>query len=65
MSGVNLMFDPNHENYPTIAEAKVLVELSIGRILRLGSRPAQPGDIEDYEHCKAIIEEHGPRVLNQ
>lgn len=31
------------------------VELALGRILRLGSRPTQPGDVEDYERCRAII----------
>lgn len=37
------------------AETKKIVELAIGRIFRLGSRPTQPGDIEDYERCRAII----------
>ena len=31
------------------------VPLAIGRILRLGSRPAQAGDSEDYERCREII----------
>lgn len=42
------------------AETKKIVELAIGRILRLGSRPTQSGDIEDYERCRAIIMEHAP-----
>ena len=29
--------------------------LALGRILRLGSRPTQPGDVEEYERCRAII----------
>ena len=29
--------------------------LALGRILRLGSRPTQPGDIAMYERCRAII----------
>lgn len=29
--------------------------LAFGRILRMGSRPTQPGDIEEYERCRAII----------
>jgi superfamily II DNA or RNA helicase len=29
--------------------------LALGRILRLGARPAQPGDIEEYERCRAIV----------
>lgn len=31
------------------------VELAIGRILRMGARPTQPGDVEEYERCRAII----------
>jgi hypothetical protein len=30
-------------------------ELALGRILLLGSRPAQPGDVAEYERCRAII----------
>jgi len=32
-----------------------LVELAIGRILRLGSRPFQEGDLEEFDRCRAII----------
>ena len=32
-----------------------LAELALGRILRMGSRPTQPGDVADYERCRAII----------
>lgn len=42
------------------AETKKLVDLAIGRILRMGSRPTQPGDVEEYERCRAIIMEHAP-----
>lgn len=42
------------------AETKKLVDLAIGRILRMGSRPTQPGDAEEYERCRAIIMEHAP-----
>ena len=31
------------------------VNLAIGRIFRLASRPAQPGDVADYERCRAVI----------
>lgn len=31
------------------------VQLAIGRILRMGSRPTQPGDVAEYERCRAII----------
>lgn len=30
-------------------------ELAFGRILRLGSRPTQPGDVAEYERCRQII----------
>ena len=40
-----------------------VVDLAIGRILRLGSRPTQPGDIEQYERARAVIlAELGNRV---
>ena len=29
--------------------------LALGRILRLASRPAQPGDVADYERCRVIL----------
>jgi hypothetical protein len=32
-----------------------IINLAIGRIFRMASRPTQPGDIEEYERCKAII----------
>ena len=31
------------------------VSLALGRIFRMLSRPEQPGDIADYERCRAII----------
>jgi hypothetical protein len=31
------------------------VELALGRIFRLASRPTKPGDVEEYERCRAII----------
>jgi len=34
---------------------KTLIEMAIGRILRLGSRKFKEGDIEQYEKCKWII----------
>ena len=36
-------------------ELTQVCQLAIGRILRLGSRPYQEGDIEEYERCRAII----------
>jgi hypothetical protein len=37
------------------SQAKKVMELSFGRILKLGSRPEQPGDIEDYEKAKGVF----------
>ena len=31
------------------------IELALGRIFRMASRPTQPGDIAEYERCRAII----------
>ncbi len=36
-------------------ERTTLAQLAIGRILRIGSRPYQEGDVEEYERCKRII----------
>lgn len=33
-------------------------ELALGRILRMASRPAQPGDVAEYERCRALIMDH-------
>lgn len=34
---------------------KPAVRLALGRIFRMGSRPTEPGDIEEYERCRRII----------
>lgn len=44
----------------TANEKRALVSLAIGRILRLGSRSYQPGDVEEYERCRKIIIDHSP-----
>lgn len=31
------------------------VQLALGRIFRLMSRPAQPGDVPQYEACRSLI----------
>lgn len=36
-------------------EKQKLMEAALGRIFRMGSRPTQPGDIEEYERCRKII----------
>lgn len=40
--------------FNTKEEANTSIELAIGRILRMGATPSQPGDIEEYERCKSI-----------
>lgn len=36
-------------------EKDALVRLALGHILRISSRPAQRGDVEEYERCRAIV----------
>lgn len=31
------------------------MQLALGRLFRIMSRPYQPGDIEQYERCRTII----------
>lgn len=38
--------------------AQATIELALGRIFRLGSRPTQPGDVADYERCRRLILDH-------
>lgn len=37
------------------AEDSKIVQLAIGRILRLASRPEQPGDMAEYYRCRSLI----------
>lgn len=39
----------------TDAEKRTTIGLALGRIMRLASRPAERGDIAEYERCRAII----------
>lgn len=32
-----------------------IVNLAIGRIFRMASRPSQPGDVAEYERCRGLI----------
>lgn len=34
---------------------RLAIELALGRIFRLASRPEQPGDVADYERCRRVI----------
>lgn len=38
-------------------ERRVLVQMALGRLFRMGSRPFQLGDHEDYEWVREIIME--------
>ena len=38
------------------------IELALGRILRLASRPEQPGDVRQYERCRDLIMDLAPTV---
>jgi len=38
-----------------MAEDKKTMELALGRILRLASRPERNGDIEEYERCRKLF----------
>lgn len=42
---------------PTVdpTEARAAAHLAIGRLLRIMSRPEQPGDVEEYYRCRSII----------
>ena len=36
-------------------EENKTVELALGRILRIASRPTRAGDVAEYERCRALI----------
>ncbi len=36
-------------------EKRQICQLALGRIFRMGARPTQPGDIAEYERCRALI----------
>lgn len=38
-----------------MSDRRAAARLALGRILRLASRPEQPGDVDEYERCRAII----------
>lgn len=46
-------------SFDTAQQANTAIELAFGRILRMGARSTQPGDIEEYERCKWIIMDAG------
>lgn len=36
-------------------EENATVQLALGRIFRMASRPTQPGDVAEYERCRGVI----------
>ena len=48
------LFTMTRETAMTTTERQT-VNLALGRIFRMGSRPTQPGDIGEYERCRGII----------
>lgn len=36
-------------------DLETAINLALGRILRMGARPTQPGDVEMYDKCRDII----------
>jgi len=36
-------------------EERLVVSLALGRLFRMLSRPAQPGDVEEYYRLRAIL----------
>lgn len=47
----------NKINELTNEELNKLIELSLGRLLRIGSRKYQKGDMKQYEKCRGLIVE--------
>jgi hypothetical protein len=39
------------------------VQLALGRIFRLMSRPAQDGDVEQYEAARRVVLDHTDNVV--
>lgn len=34
------------------------VEMAIGRLFRMGARPSQPGDLEEFEKIREVVMEY-------
>ncbi len=43
------------EKFDNTADASQAAKLAFGRILRMSARPAQSGDVQEYERCKTIM----------
>lgn len=43
-------------------EMPAAVQLAIGRLFLMGSRSEQPGDVEAYMRCRAIILDHSEHM---
>ncbi len=51
----NNLGNMTHEIFDNEKEANQIMQLAIGRILLLGSRPFKEGDIEDYENARHVF----------
>lgn len=38
------------------SEDRTIINLAIGRIFRMASRPEQPGDAAEFQRCRGLIE---------
>jgi hypothetical protein len=38
-----------------VSDENRVVELALGRLFRIASRPFEPGDLADYERCRTVI----------
>lgn len=56
----------NLENLRSMSNSELenVIKLCIGRVLRLGSRSTQPGDVEQYEKCSRLSIEAN-EILNE
>lgn len=51
------VFAPTNHQAMTREEADLAMRLAIGRVMRMMSRPEQPGDAEMFHACRAIVQE--------
>ncbi len=45
---------PNHI-HDVSSEDRASVNLALGRLFRIMSRPEQPGDVDEYHRCHSVI----------
>lgn len=47
----------------SLDERQRAMQLALGRIFRLMSRPEQPGDVEQYEAARRVVTEVAPALV--